>query len=566
MNQESLTPDEVLDRARHLVKAKNPAAAVRLYQQFLAKYPQHKKARKELKLAQRALGGAGDRTTLPAELAKLVQLYENNQPGPAMLQAKTLCEMYPEQPMPYNVMGVLLAQREDHEAAVNSYRRALVLEPEYVDALNNLGSSLHNLGNYQEAIDCYRKVIQLADQDADALFNMGNSLMELGDYEAAADNYQASIDLQPAYAKAHLLLGDALRNQGKIGPATQSYRNALGVDPQMVDAYAKIGGIYQIMQEYDAAIPWYRDAVKLQPDYIAARQALASLLLRVGKREEAIDAFKVCLEQDPSLESARHFLNAAEYRVSDTAPRAYVTEMFDDYAPYFEQHLTTTLGYHAPEVLKQLVCEFRQGGEKFDNALDLGCGTGLSGLAFTELCESLTGVDLSNKMLEKAAEKNIYKALHNGDAIEGLDQIESQFDLIISTDMLIHIGKLEPLMEAVKERCRAGALLTADLRALRPLQGLRCTVSRIGRFFPGRLQGAGPAQGRWGVDAGWLLPAEVPRVNIRTKLKEQFPQFLPRLRRSHERLTHQESVDIAFPHQCHVVSRVYTTLGDHHAV
>ena len=86
-----------------------------------------------------------------------------------MLQAKRLCEMYPEQPMPYNVMGVLLAQREDHEAAVDNYRQALDLEPEYVDALNNLGSSLHNLGNYQEAIDCYRKVIQLAGQDADAL-------------------------------------------------------------------------------------------------------------------------------------------------------------------------------------------------------------------------------------------------------------------------------------------------------------------------------------------------------------------------------------------------------------
>jgi predicted TPR repeat methyltransferase len=483
MNQQPLTPDEALEAARRLVKAKNPAAAVRLYEQFLARYPQHKKARKELKLAQRAIGGAGDRTTLPAELAKLAQLYESNQPGPAMLHAQQLCEMYPEQPMPYNVMGVLLAQREEHAAAVDSYRQALALEPEYVDALNNLGSSLHNLGNYQEAIDCYKKVLKLAGQDADVLFNMGNSLMELGDYEAAANNYQESIDLRPSYAKAHLRLGDALRNQGKTGPATQSYRNTLDVDPQMVDAYTKIGGIYQLTQQYEMAIPWYKDAVKLQPDYIAARQALASLLLRVGKREEAIDAFKACLEQDPSLETARHFLNAAENRVSDFAPRAYVEEMFDDYAPYFEQHLTTTLGYHAPEVLKKLVCEFRQVGEKFDNALDLGCGTGLSGLAFTDICESLTGVDLSNKMLEKAAEKNIYKALHHGDAIEALDQVENHFDLIISTEMLIHIGKLELLMEAVKERCSAGALFALTTEHLADGD---CQLRTSGRYAHSR--------------------------------------------------------------------------------
>ncbi|NCF21013.1 MAG: tetratricopeptide repeat protein, partial [Haliea sp.] len=239
MNQEPLTPDEVLETARRLVKAKNPAAAVRLYQQFLAKFPQHKKAKKELKLAQRAIGGAGDRISLPAEINKLVRLYESNQPGPALLQAKRLCEAYPEQPMPHNVMGVILAQREDHQGAVNSYRQALALEPEYVDALNNLGSSLHALGNYREAIDCYKKVIQLNGKDADAFFNMGNSLMELEDFEAAAENYQTSIDLRPMYANAHLRLGDALKSQGKIGPAIQSYRNALEVDSKLVDAYSR---------------------------------------------------------------------------------------------------------------------------------------------------------------------------------------------------------------------------------------------------------------------------------------------------------------------------------------
>jgi predicted TPR repeat methyltransferase len=400
-----------------------------------------------------------------------------------MLQAKRLCEMYPEQPMPYNVMGVLLAQREDHEAAVDNYRQALDLEPEYVDALNNLGSSLHNLGNYQEAIDCYRKVIQLAGQDADALFNMGNSLMELGDYEAAADNYQESIDLRPGYAKAHLRLGDALRNQGKTGPATQSYRNTLEVDPQMVDAYMKIGGIYQLTQQYEMAIPWYRDAVKLQPDYIAARRILASLLLKVGKREEAIDAFKACLEQDPNMEAARHFLDAAENRVSDIAPRGYVEDLFDDYSPNFEQHLATALGYNAPEVLKQMVCEARRVEERFESALDLGCGTGLSGLAFKDICKSLTGIDLSSKMLGKAEEKNIYKTLYNGEAIETLIQLEGHFDLIISADMLTYIGKLEPLMAAVKERCREGTLLAITTEHLADGD---CELRTSGRYAHSR--------------------------------------------------------------------------------
>ena len=48
-------------------------------------------------------------------------------------------------------------------------------------------------------------------------------------------------------------------------------------------------------------------------------------------------------------------------------------------------------------------------------AADLGCGTGLSGLAFIDIVEELVGVDLSPEMIEKAKQRRIYHELHVGE-------------------------------------------------------------------------------------------------------------------------------------------------------
>ena len=47
--------------------------------------------------------------------------------------------------------------------------------------------------------------------------------------------------------------------------------------------------------------------------------------------------------------------------------------------------------------------------------LDLGCGTGLAGLAFQPLAARLDGVDLSPAMIEKARARGIYDHLDVAD-------------------------------------------------------------------------------------------------------------------------------------------------------
>lgn len=71
--------------------------------------------------------------------------------------------------------------------------------------------------------------------------------------------------------------------------------------------------------------------------------------------------------------------------------------------------------------------------------LDVGCGTGAMGLLFAEMGHRVTGIDLSEGMMEKAREKaeerNLFLDLRTGDA-EHLLFSDDSFDLIVTRHLI----------------------------------------------------------------------------------------------------------------------------------
>jgi len=75
-------------------------------------------------------------------------------------------------------------------------------------------------------------------------------------------------------------------------------------------------------------------------------------------------------------------------------------------------------------------------------------------LHFQTLAKSITGIDISSKMLEKAEEKGIYTHLIHNNLIDYAKQHlknEAKFDLIIAADVFVYIGELEDIFATVKK-------------------------------------------------------------------------------------------------------------------
>lgn len=127
------------------------------------------------------------------------------------------------------------------EEAAASYRRALALAPDLVEAHFNLGSTLTKLGRHAEAEGPYRRVLELRPELAEAQHNLAITLTELGRYLEAEAGFRRALDLDPGHAEGHHNLGVALQRQGRPGEAEASFRQALALAPGFAEAHFSLG-------------------------------------------------------------------------------------------------------------------------------------------------------------------------------------------------------------------------------------------------------------------------------------------------------------------------------------
>ena len=190
----------------------------------------------------------------------------------------------------------------------------------------------------------------------------------------------------------------------------------------------------------------------------AYNQALA--LEKAGDIDAAVAAYRQVLEIDPEDHGGAAVRIAAMGRgeTPPKAPDAYVETLFDQHAEVFEDVLVEQLGYAVPMMVRQRLQALKLG--PFQRLLDLGCGTGLTGEALADMVEDLTGIDISENMVELAHEKELYETLYVAELEDFLeDNDDEPFDIVTATDVLPYLGALEPLFFGAAENMTPGGLL-----------------------------------------------------------------------------------------------------------
>eukprot|EP00527_Entomoneis_sp_CCMP2396_P008942 CAMPEP_0198147620 /NCGR_PEP_ID=MMETSP1443-20131203/36901_1 /TAXON_ID=186043 /ORGANISM="Entomoneis sp., Strain CCMP2396" /LENGTH=219 /DNA_ID=CAMNT_0043812029 /DNA_START=183 /DNA_END=839 /DNA_ORIENTATION=- len=146
-----------------------------------------------------------------------------------------------------------------------------------------------------------------------------------------------------------------------------------------------------------------------------------------------------------------------------------VRELFDEYADTFDEELVNGLRYDVPNLTrKQIPDTLGNTPAHFKRCLDLGCGTGLSGVAFRDCCDYMEGVDISPKMVKKAvALGGVYNVAKHSDLQGHLRKCSDEsFDLIISCDVLMYVYDLVPLFKQVKRVLSKGGTFAFSTEAL----------------------------------------------------------------------------------------------------
>lgn len=211
-----------------------------------------------------------------------------------------------------------------------------------------------------------------------------------------------------------------------------------------------------------AAAEVMRQALELAPTWPAGWSLLADYFQAANDQAGAVAALeRLCQVDRAGTFGARLRLAALGSTVgAGDKQEAYVTALFDDYAPRFDAALQRRLHYVVPERLAAMIeAELaRRGTGRLGHAIDLGCGTGLMGERLRRHASFLEGVDLSAGMVAEAARKGIYDRLETGEMTTRLATPGQAADIVTAADVFCYWGALAPVFAAVATRLRAGGL------------------------------------------------------------------------------------------------------------
>lgn len=296
--------------------------------------------------------------------------------------------------------------------------------------------------NTAEARICFQKALALDPRSVPALVNLANLETAAGEYETAEKHYKRALELSPQNLDAHINYADMLYRQKRLPEALEEYRTAVVIDPGIPEISNNLGVILKDIGEYEEALGLFFNAFNQRPETgeFSVNIAETLTLLHGQKPETAVKIAQNWRRQAPDNAFAVHVCAALQGKLENENNQIYVEKLFDNFADNYELVLQK-LDYGVVRSLRNFT------GPVEGTLVDLGCGTGLAGLAYQAAGTRLVGVDISEKMLAQARKKGIYKELIKADIVSWLLQ-KPQADAFVAADVFNYIGRLESVIDA----------------------------------------------------------------------------------------------------------------------
>lgn len=359
--------------------------------------------------------------------------------------------------------AVRLHQLGQLTEAEQLYLQVLHFVPENRSLLANLGIVCRDLGKFAEAETYCRKALAAAPDDPEQHLNLGAVLEAKGDLAGATAACEKAYELAPTHPKVLNNFGKLLYQQGLADRGRQLIERAIEIVPNYPLALNNLGVICSEAGDLSRAGWCLEKSVELDPGNVEALYNLAGVCNALNNFDKAVSLLDRLLALAPQHHAARHMRAALSGTTTSAAPREYVEATFDKYAGRFDEHIQHTLGYTAPSALAELVKTTMPEALPFPAALDIGCGTGLSGLPFRPMTDRLVGVDISSRMLAQARAKKIYDHLEHAEVMPFLATSQECYDLFIAADVFIYLGDIQPLFPLLAARAGEHGLIACSI-------------------------------------------------------------------------------------------------------
>jgi tetratricopeptide (TPR) repeat protein len=172
-------------------------------------------------------------------------------------------EVYKEGPLDsaiiWNKIGIAYHQMLQLDTARKNYEKAIKLNPQYSEAINNLGTVYYARKSFKKAISYYRRALKLSPNSASVYSNLGTAYFARKKYKQAAEAYQTAVSLDKDVFEHHGSYGVLLEERSVEERAKFHF--------YLAQTYAKAGMNDRALQYIRKALEeGFKDKKKLMED------------------------------------------------------------------------------------------------------------------------------------------------------------------------------------------------------------------------------------------------------------------------------------------------------------
>jgi len=247
--------------------------------------------------------------TAKASIHKAMQAAVEHHQAGRLPQAEAIyrqiLQAAPNHPDALHLLGLIAHLAGKNEIAVELIVKAISVSASG-QMFYNLGNALRSQGKLDAAIDNYRKALTLKPDYAEAHSNLGAALQEQGKLDEAVVSFQRALSHKPDYAEAYYNLGIVLKNLKRHTEAVAAYQHAIAIKPNYSVAYNNLGVALKHLKRYEEAVIAYQQAIALETNYATAYNNLGNALIDLNRHVDAIAAYQHAIAIKPGDADARY--------------------------------------------------------------------------------------------------------------------------------------------------------------------------------------------------------------------------------------------------------------------
>jgi tetratricopeptide (TPR) repeat protein len=194
----------------------------------------------------------------------------------------------------HHLLGVSLSLLGQAERALGELRRALELNPHYVEALIHQGLVLNDLGRTDEAQEAFGRAAEhlskptaglpapVAAQLANRHAELAETYANAGATDRAIGQYQAALELGPEFHDLRYRMARLLLEAGRPLEAREALESVVSARPNFVDAEAALGLAHYLSGDAGGARSVWESCLARRPEN-ARVEAYLAMLSRAGQ-------------------------------------------------------------------------------------------------------------------------------------------------------------------------------------------------------------------------------------------------------------------------------------------